>query len=44
MYRNALIKWAEYTNHTFIKKFGGILTQYLEDNDIGKINKISNID
>ncbi len=38
LYRNDLIKWAEYTSHTFIKKFGGILTQYLEDNDLKKIN------
>lgn len=42
LYRNSLIKWGEHTAHTFIKKFGGVLTQYLEDNDIIKINKISN--
>lgn len=35
-YRNKLIKWGEFTAHQFIKKFGGILTQYLEDNIKGK--------
>ena len=35
-YRNKLIKWGEFTAHQFVKKFGGILTQYLEDNIKGK--------
>lgn len=35
-YRNKLIKWGEFTAHQFIKKFGGVLTQYLENNIKGK--------